>query len=121
MKKLIFLVILVVVGISGFEYWQKYEGRIIQVKNDLVDGINLAQQNHEVFTPGGLRAGIESSRSSLTSAGTITETNKHRLAAGLPALKENSKLSEAAAIKVKDMFAGQYFEHISPTGDGPGD
>ena len=38
-----------------------------------------------------------------------------------PALTENSFLDRDAQMKVADMFSKQYFEHVSPTGVGPGD
>ncbi len=56
----------------------------------------------------------------LTRAGIIAQTNIWRqihLGQGFD-LKENSLLDIAAAAKVKDMFDGQYFEHISPAGYG---
>jgi len=56
----------------------------------------------------------------LTRAGVISLTNKERrnyLGAGF-ALAENDRLNLAAAAKVKDMFDGQYFEHMSPAGNG---
>jgi len=54
----------------------------------------------------------------LTRQGIVEQTNKQRLlylGAGYE-LKENAQLSAAAAAKVKDMFNGQYFEHVSPAG-----
>lgn len=49
----------------------------------------------------------------------IAETNRHRQANGNAVLAENTKLSAAAEMKVRDMFEQQYFEHISPVGAGP--
>lgn len=57
----------------------------------------------------------------LTAAGIINWTNFEREQRGLPPLKENQKLNTAAFLKVDDMFARQYFEHVSPTGEGPAD
>jgi uncharacterized protein YkwD len=54
----------------------------------------------------------------LTRAGVVALTNEQRqinLGAGF-SLTENRQLDAAAASKVKDMFDGQYFEHMSPTG-----
>ncbi len=54
--------------------------------------------------------------------GVILYTNAARaLNGGLPALTGNETLNRNAQIKVDDMFAKQYFEHISPSGVGPGD
>lgn len=56
--------------------------------------------------------------SKLTQTGVIVETNRERTARGIPALSENQKLDAAAEAKVIDMFAKQYFEHVSPSGVG---
>jgi uncharacterized protein YkwD len=59
--------------------------------------------------------------SSLTSAGVITWTNFHREQDNKKPLVQNKQLDDAAKIKLDDMFAKQYFEHESPTGEGPAD
>lgn len=68
-----------------------------------------------------LRKETDDEGSLLTVKGAILETNRHRREAGLPELKENTLLDISAQKKVDDMFARQYFEHESPTGDGAGD
>ncbi len=57
----------------------------------------------------------------LTDGGVFLYTNSERNEAGLPSLKRNSVLDSAATIKLTDMFANQYFEHMSPTGAGVSD
>ena len=58
----------------------------------------------------------------ITTIQIFTLTNVERsTVAGLPPLKENALLDVAAETKLKDMFAKQYFAHISPSGVGPGD
>lgn len=57
----------------------------------------------------------------LSDTGVINWTNQARIANSLPSLKVNSKLNAGAMIKIQDMFAKQYFEHISPSGVGPAD
>ncbi|MBI3634188.1 MAG: hypothetical protein HY228_01040 [Candidatus Yonathbacteria bacterium] len=58
----------------------------------------------------------------LTTKGVIEYTNGARsINGGLPALIENNILDRDAEMKLSDMFAKQYFEHISPTGVGPVD
>ncbi len=76
-----------------------------------------------VDTPGALRATniFSISSSHLTNQGIITETNKERTKGNLAPLKENTKLSMSAEKKVNDMFAKQYFEHVSPSGVGVSD
>jgi len=59
-----------------------------------------------------------SKNGTLAREGVIALTNGQRLAylgEGF-SLVENSQLDIAAANKVKDMFSGQYFEHMSPAG-----
>lgn len=51
----------------------------------------------------------------------ISETNKQRLANSFLALAENPTLNAVAKAKAQDMFNKQYFEHVSPSGVGPGD
>ena len=71
---------------------------------------------------GGSSSSPPSSNAAITISGIIGTTNAERSAnGGLKALKENAKLDAAAAAKVKDMFANQYFEHTSPQGKGPAD
>ncbi len=58
----------------------------------------------------------------LSVLGVIEYTNIARsLNGGLPALTGNETLNRDAQMKVDDMFAKQYFEHVSPAGVGPGD
>jgi uncharacterized protein YkwD len=49
----------------------------------------------------------------------INLTNKEREKKGLPTLKENSILSQAASLKAKDMFSKNYWAHVSPDGTTP--
>src|SRR3990172_5238208 len=55
-------------------------------------------------------------QSQLTRTGVINQTNNERIAQGLSKLSESSKLDASAEAKVDDMFAQQYFEHVSPLG-----
>lgn len=49
----------------------------------------------------------------------IELTNKERLKFGQSALKESSALDQAARMKAEDMFANDYWNHISPKGTEP--
>ncbi len=49
----------------------------------------------------------------------ISLTNSDRAQQNLSALQENANLDAAAESKLGDMFKQQYFEHISPEGNGP--
>lgn len=74
-------------------------------------------------TPGALRVleKILDTSTPLTPLGIISDTNAERAKEGIAALSENAQLRVAAEAKVDDMFARQYFEHVSPVGVGPGD
>jgi uncharacterized protein YkwD len=77
-------------------------------------------------TPGPLRVVDKllapSSTVRLSVKGAIASTNVARKSNGnLPALEENSKLNLSAQKKLDDMFAKQYFEHVSPSGTKIGD
>lgn len=75
----------------------------------------------EVLTPGPLRGPLGQSGIKLTTAGVLTETNRHRATSDLSPLRPNTTLDQAAQKKVADMFARQYFAHESPDGTGPAD
>ncbi len=57
----------------------------------------------------------------LTISGIIAATNSERKKNGLPELLKDPQLSEAAEIKLQDMFQKQYFQHVSPSGDSVSD
>lgn len=89
-------------------------------KSDI--GQTISQVGKQILSPAPLNAGGTSNNVVLLQSKIIAETNLQRQENGnLTALKENAKLDEAAAAKANDMFLKQYFEHISPTGVGPGD
>jgi uncharacterized protein YkwD len=76
----------------------------------------------KVSAPPPLRAATTGSPDALlTKNGTISWTNAQRVDNNLPPLKENTLLNAAAAAKANDMFAKQYFAHVSPAGTGPSD
>lgn len=81
----------------------------------------IVSNENQIFAPPPLKIIQEAPSSFLTQKGTIEETNNQRKENGLPILKENLKLDEAAKAKAQDMFASQYFEHISPADFGPAD
>ncbi len=79
----------------------------------------------EVLAPGPLLAptsSVNAPEGALTASGVIKDTNDVRMQnGGLVKLIENEKLDHDAQIKLSDMFAEQYFEHVSPAGVGPSD
>jgi uncharacterized protein YkwD len=53
----------------------------------------------------------------VTAQGILAYTNAERIKIGLPAYTSNTLLSRAAARKMTDLFARQYFAHVAPTGE----
>lgn len=93
------------------------------VKQAATSPVAVQLQNIEqnVFTPPPLKSTAPKTQTPvLSNNGVIVWTNIQRKNnGGLSALSENAKLDQAAQIKLKDMFAKQYFEHVSPSGVGP--
>ena len=99
-----------------------------KLTGDAVSSRTLAGQiqdeiEKQISAPPPLKSYEDKSQVSLlTHVGVINWTNTNRAQnGGLPALKENSKLDQAASAKLKDMFKQQYFEHKSPQGVGASD
>jgi len=73
----------------------------------------------EINAPSPLRKSGENPYAYLTKEGVIDQTNIQRSQNNLFTLSENGQLDEAAREKMNDMFDRQYFDHVSPTGQGP--
>ncbi|MEI7918043.1 MAG: CAP domain-containing protein [Candidatus Saccharibacteria bacterium] len=58
-------------------------------------------------------------QSDITINAVFDQTNQARIEAGFLPLKLNAKLNQAAYLKAEDMFAKQYWDHISPDGVQP--
>lgn len=125
MKKSFFTIVVIILAVGVLIYRD-------QIKLWFAKGPQLAQliQNNQtvqniqqqVLNGGALRGTQDSPDAHLTMAGVINYTNLARQQnGGLPALIENSKLDLDAEHKLNDMFARQYFEHVSPDGKGPSD
>lgn len=130
MKKVlkIFLILILVAGVVGAGFWFKkdilkfFDNFKIQVQelNKIDIESVVSEVGKEVLTATPLKVGGESNEVTLLKSKIIEETNKQRVANGLPVLTENSLLYQAAAAKSNDMFKNQYFEHTSPSGIDPG-
>lgn len=129
MKKYIFTSVgLVVLAVAGFFLFQERDDLRsyfdVKLSSVSIPHELLAPLQEHGFLPEPLRASQESQQAEnalLTRAGTIRETNEQRATFGLTLFKENTKLNQAANLKLKDMFEKQYFEHIAPDGKGPSD
>lgn len=75
-----------------------------------------------LFTPGPLQGPTADTRAEDLEANEIISwTNYYRSEDNLARVSKNSKLTAAATAKAKDLFARQYFEHLSPTGESAAD
>ncbi len=123
MKKSVIIVILLAAVAWNYRFAiEKYLHRLPSTRQIQTVGQLVKDVQKDISTPPPLKAppSTPSAVGKLTVTGTVAATNQQRRANGnLPALKENSKLDQAAQLKVKDMFAKQYFEHVSPQGVGP--
>lgn len=68
-----------------------------------------------------LQPGVLGYSSEITIDKVFESTNEERIKQGLPPLKYNPALSQAAAAKAQDMFANNYWSHNSPQGKTPWD
>lgn len=58
-------------------------------------------------------------KTTITTADLLRETNATRSSFKLGTLKSNDKLNQAAYLKAQDMMANQYWAHVSPNGTQP--
>lgn len=77
----------------------------------------LAQVTYSFFTTGHLS--ILGRVSNIQTIDLLEDTNEARNKAGVPALQLNDQLSQAAFMKAQNMFAEQYWAHVSPSGVQP--
>jgi len=129
----IIILILVITAFGAGVYFKNdvikiYKGFGKQIqgfeKTDI--GKIISEVQKQVLTPIPLNVGGNSEgylkQVVLTQSKIIEETNLQRkLNGNLVTLVENKKLNETAWEKANDMFLNQYFEHVSPSGIGPGD
>jgi len=133
LKRIIFLILIFAVVMIGFYFkddlLKQYQYLGWKSVDDFYEfkemGLNnlISQVKKEVFAPSPLKIdGQSQPKIIFLQSKIIEETNFQRMQNGnLPALKENEKLNQAAMAKATDMFQNQYFDHISPSGVGPGD
>jgi uncharacterized protein YkwD len=116
-KFLILAIILVMVG--WFFYTNQAKSKAVKDFFSKGGGGDAVIQSikKEINNSGKLIAKYDSPISNLTNAGVFSLTNVERTKAGFSTFSVNAKLNEIASIRMKDMFAKQYFEHVSPSGD----
>lgn len=122
---LLIILLLIAGGIAAYQFKDStfIKDNASEIKElvniDVSDFSKIDEIEKEVVTPGPLRGRIDATANTLTRAGVFSQTNQHRSTNGVAALKLNSQLNAAAAAKLNDMIAQQYFEHIGPDGRGP--
>src|SRR5260221_12183226 len=57
--------------------------------------------------------------SNITASEVVQKTNQERATQGLPALKTNAQLNQAALAKAQFMFDKQFWAHVAPDGTQP--
>ena len=130
MKKLgVVILILVVVmafaaGIyfrdDAIKFYNSFDKQVKSFQKTQV-GQTIAQVEKQILSPTPLNVGGIENKVVLLQSKIILETNLQRQENGnLPALTENLKLDQAASAKAEDILKNQYFEHVSPSGVGPG-
>ena len=128
MKKVLIFILVLVLLVTSFLYFK--DNILIFYANtaknlltfNKTDLGNIANEiKKEIFSPPPLNIGGQENEVFLIKSKIIAETNIQRYNNGnLPPLIENEKLYLAAKAKADDMFKKQYFEHVSPSGVGPG-
>jgi len=120
-KAILFLILIIIFG--GFFFWQElldfYSKLFLKLPQEIQERIALIKEvEKQIAAPPPLRAKEEAPEPFLTQAGVINWTNLQREKYGLAPLKESAELNASALMKAKDMFAKQYFSHLSPSGEG---
>lgn len=120
MKKIIlFFIIAFAAAALGIVIWQIWPRDKITWPAFNKVGAEILELSKKVVAPGPLITEKQNPEAYLTRQGIFDWTNYYRKQGGQGALSANSQLNSAAEAKLADMFAGQYFEHVSPAGYGP--
>jgi uncharacterized protein YkwD len=127
MKHLLLFGLVAAVIVGGYFYLKSTQPKLTSQLENLgvqavTTAINEVQQVKSVQAPPPLRKTATSptpaaQQAALTRSGTINWTNQNRAQNDLPALKEDTQLDNIALLRLKDLFAKQYFAHVSPTGE----
>ncbi|MDP3997281.1 MAG: CAP domain-containing protein, partial [bacterium] len=117
---IIALALALVAGTAARQWLNNNQSPLASPLAEIKD-ILSADFQKEILAPPPLRLPFSENAGQLTSAGILRATNLHRGENNVAALTANTVLDKAAQAKLADMFAKQYFEHVSPDGAGPGD
>ena len=117
----------IVVVCSGLYWYLQSEYVPVQLENKLKHAEMLVREkiaalSEEISAPGPLFGNTQSNDSILTENGIYIWTNVARNNnSDEQNLTRNTQLDDVARRRVDDMFAKQYFEHVSPTGESASD
>lgn len=129
MKKIIVLMFLVLLIVGAYFVFikdpTKFQPEISKFENSLNETLKIVENvEKNIYNPPPLVGNTRDNKktSFLTKEGVLKWTNTDRNENGsLPALVTNGFLDVIAGERLDDMFAKQYFEHISPDGIGVSD
>ncbi|MEK7157902.1 MAG: CAP domain-containing protein, partial [Patescibacteria group bacterium] len=127
-KLLIFITVFIPLVAFGFYFFKLSEVEVPTLK-DLSDYIEatstqkiIKKVEEKIAELPPVLSKKDYPESILSVHGILDSTNRQRKANGsLLRLSQNSKLNQIANLRIKDMFAKGYFEHISPSGIGASD
>jgi uncharacterized protein YkwD len=125
-RKRIFIYGCLILLAAGVFYYRPYLENLYLISKNKIENFGPASLNSvansipkNISAPPPLKEEKDSVNAHLTQKGVIDLTNEQRKDNKQKALKENTQLDAAAEKKAKDILAKQYFEHISPEGQGP--
>lgn len=126
--RLALAILLIAAGTASVVWymWPQDVGELIEntsttAQHTLEQAGDILRFDRTVITPPPLHGPRTGHLATLTNDGVFQFTNQQRQQNNVSTLTRNPTLDAAAANKMQDMFARQYFEHISPTGEGPAD
>ncbi|GEM_PF-1667974 len=121
MKKFLFILLSIAIAFVGFLLLSR--DRVVNFSFDHPQSPGVAPKiltstvERKVLAPAPLRSKQgKAVKATLTIQGVLKATNDERAKNHLPPLIINDKLMTIADRKLQDMFARQYFEHVSPSG-----
>ena len=125
-RTLVGLVVIAAIGTAVWNIWGGNFNRLLggntqlqQATRSLADQTGIGDITRSISAPDPLLGPKSETQGALTTDGVFVLTNQQRLGNGRKVLQHNSKLDAAAKAKLDDLFAQQYFEHVSPDGRGP--
>ena len=122
MKKLLFLILILLIGVWAFLFFGPFFNlELSEIRDISIKVVELAEKKISIPPPLKIEKENHNPFAILKQQEIIDLTNKQRQENGLTPLRENFYLNISAEQKIDDMLENQYFAHSSPTGEGAGD